>query len=227
MRSRSRSIEGRLAARPTQALGSASLGLQPLELDGKQNGWLYVPKQYRQDVPAAFVLLLHGAGGDATGGLELLQPLADAYNTLLLAVDSSSYTWDVIVNSYGDDILSIDQALTQTFNRCAIDPTRLAIAGFSDGASYALSVGITNGDLFTHVIAFSPGFMTPAAQVGKPRVFISHGTDDRVLPIDRCSRRIVPQLQQANYDVLYQEFHGAHTVPRATAEASLTWFTAD
>lgn len=225
MRDRLQSAEGRLSSRPTQVQGSAPVGLQPLGLESQRDGWLYVPKQYRQENPAPFVLLLHGAGGDAEGGLRLLQPLADRFGTLLLAVDSRDRTWDVIVNRYGADIAFIDRALAQTFSRYAINPTRLAIAGFSDGASYALSVGITNGDLFTHVIAFSPGFLAPADQVGKSRLFISHGTDDKVLPIDQCSRRIVPQLQRANYEVLYREFDGGHTVPNAIAMEGMTWFT--
>ena len=58
------------------------------------------------------------------------------------------------------------------------------------GASYALSVGLTNGDLFSDILAFSPGFMAPAVRHGAPNIFISHGTQDTVLPIDRCSRRI-------------------------------------
>ena len=62
-----------------------------------------------------------------------------------------------------------------SISRYAFDPAHIAVGGFSDGASYALSVGITNGDLFTDVIAFSPGFMAPARQQGKPRLFISHG----------------------------------------------------
>src|SRR3712207_7974813 len=52
-------------------------------------------------------------------------------------------------------------------------------AGFSDGASYALSLGIPNGDLFTHLVAFSPGFAAPDGQRGHPRVFVGHGVDDR------------------------------------------------
>ncbi len=217
--------KGRLLSRPVQAQEAAVVGLQRLGLESRRDGWLYVPKQYQPNNPAPFVLLLHGAGGDAKGGLRLLQPLADRFGTLLLAVDSRDRTWDVIVNRYGADIAFIDQALAQTFSRYAIDPAHLAIAGFSDGASYALSVGLTNGDLFTHVIAFSPGFMAPAGQIGKPRLFISHGTDDRVLPIDRCSRRIVPQLQQAGYDVQYREFNDGHTVPPSIAQTSLEWFT--
>ena len=97
-------------------------------------------------------------------------------------------------------------------------------AGFSDGASYALSLGLTNGDLFTHVLAFSPGFMAPRKRRGKPRLFLSHGTRDRVLPIDPCSRRIVPQVRRAGYDVTYREFDGPHTVPDEIAREAVDWF---
>ncbi len=217
--------QGRLSSRPSQAQGVAPVGLHRLGLESRRDGWLYVPKQYRPSRPAPLVLLLHGAGGDGKGGLHLLQPLADRFRTILLAVDSRGRTWDVIVDRYGEDVAFIDRALTQTFSRYAIDPAHLALAGFSDGASYALSVGLTNGDLFTHIMAFSPGFMAPADQVGKPWCFISHGTSDRVLPIDRCSRRIVPQLQRTGYNVLYREFNGPHTVPNAIALEGMTWFT--
>ena len=62
---------------------------------------------------------------------------------------------------------------------------------------------------FTHVLAFSPGFLAPAERVGSPRIFVSHGTRDGWLPIERCSRRIVPQLERAGYEVRYREFDGA------------------
>jgi phospholipase/carboxylesterase len=86
-------------------------------------------------------------------------------------------------------------------------------------------LGITNGDLFTRVLAFSPGFMAPAGQRGSPRVFISHGTHDGVLPIDSCSRRIVPRLERAGYDVRYREFDGGHTIAPEIALEAVNWFT--
>ena len=107
----------------------------------------------------------------------------------------------------------------------AVDPARIGIGGFSDGASYALSLGVANGDLFTHVLAFSPGFIARAGQRGKPRVFISHGTKDEVLPIDRTSRSIVPDLERRGYDVTYREFNGPHTVPADLAREAFGWFT--
>jgi len=219
-------INGRLLARPTQPTGTAPSGLQPLGLSTQREGLLYVPKNYQASRPAPLVVMLHGAGGDARGGLTPFQNLADASGLILLAPASRRQTWDVLVGGYGPDIALIDQALAQTFSRYAVDPTRIAIEGFSDGASYALSVGITNGDLFSHVIAFSPGFMAPASQVGKPRLFISHGTRDSVLPIDPCSRKIVPQVRGAGYDVVYREFDGPHTIPPAIIDSALDWFTA-
>jgi phospholipase/carboxylesterase len=220
--------EGRLRAHPVQVTGAAPVGLQPLMLGTARDSYLYVPATYRVEHPAPMVLLLHGAGGHARQGLDLLRSLADVAGLLLLAPASREYTWDLLVGRrYGPDLALIDHALEQTFSRYAVAPERVAVGGFSDGASYALSLGITNGDLFTHVIAFSPGFMAPAGQRGSPRIFISHGTRDRVLPIDRCSRRIVPELEHSGYDVLYREFEGGHTISPEIALEAVGWFTQD
>jgi phospholipase/carboxylesterase len=171
--------------------------------------------------------MLHGAGGNARSGISHFLHLADGAGLVLLAPESRGRTWDVLAGGYGPDIAFIDRALGQTFDRLAVNAERLAVVGFSDGASYALSLGLTNGDLFTRVIAFSPGFAAPAVRRGKPPVFVSHGTRDRVLPIDRCSRRIVPRLEREGYEVRYREFDGAHTVPYSVAREALEWFIAN
>jgi len=218
--------EGRLRTRPVQVTRAAPVGMQPLMLGAARDSYLYVPATYQAARPAPLVLLLHGAGGHARQGLDLIRSLADAAGLLLLAPASRDRTWDLLVGRrYGPDLALIDRALEKTFSRYAVAPERVAIGGFSDGASYALSLGITNGDLFTHVIAFSPGFMAPAGQTGSPRIFVSHGTRDGVLPIDRCSRRIVPQLERAGYEVLYREFDGGHTISPDIALEAVGWFT--
>jgi predicted esterase len=121
-------------------------------------------------------------------------------------------------------VVLLDQALDYVFNHFSVDVKRIAIGGFSDGASYALSVGIGNGDLFTHVIAFSPGFYFTPAPTGKPSVFISHGTLDKVLPINPCSRRIVPQLKTNGLAITYKEFEGAHEIPPFISKGAVEWF---
>jgi phospholipase/carboxylesterase len=222
-RQRDPSAEGRLTARPGSPAQTIAPGLHPLGLARERDALLYVPRSYDEKRPSPLAMMLHGAGGTAQHGTASLTALADAAKLVVLAPASREQTWDVIRGGFGPDVKFIDAALAATFERCAIDSQRLAVGGFSDGASYALSLGITNGDLFTHVIAFSPGFMAPAHQVGAPRIYVSHGTRDTVLPIDRCSRRLVPVLEQAGYDVLYHEFDGPHTVPMDIAREAVDW----
>ncbi len=220
--------EGRLRARPAQKTfaEAAPVGLLALETDGgPSNGYLYVPTRCRTEDPVPLVLLLHGAGEDARDGLAQLRGQADEAGLILLALSSCGPTWDSILGRgrYGPDVTAIDRALEHTFSYYAVDPARVAVGGYSDGASYALSLGIANGDLFSHVLAFSPGFLAPAGQTGSPRIFVSHGTQDGWLPIDRCSRRIVPQLERAGYEVRYREFEGGHVVPPGIAREAASW----
>jgi phospholipase/carboxylesterase len=221
----SEAAEARLLARPGRPTEAAKPGLHELGLGQGRDGFLYVPKGYRADRPAPLAVMLHGAGGIARHALVPFQGFADDAGLVLLATDSRRQTWDVIQGGYGPDVAFLDRALELTFARCAIDRARIAAEGFSDGASYALSLGITNGDLFSHVIAFSPGFMAPKEQHGAPEIYISHGTKDQVLPIDSCSRKLVPRLRSAGYEVLYHEFDGPHMVPEDIAREALEWFT--
>lgn len=230
MRASSGPDGGRLSARPGTTSDADSgrppkTGLAPLGLGGSRDGALYVPATYRAGVSAPLSVKLHGAGGDGRAGLRPFLPLADAAGMLLLGVDARGPTWDVIRGGFGSDIAFLDEALAKVFGRYTVDPARISIEGFSDGASYALSAGLTNGDLFSRIVAFSPGFMSPAELRGRPGIFVSHGVRDNVLPIDRCSRRIVPELERARYAVRYREFDGPHTVPPEIAREAVDWFT--
>src|SRR5215203_7101519 len=67
-----------LPARPGKVVGVAPVGLQLLMLGVSRDSYLYVPVGYRTQRSAPLALLLHGAGGHARQGLELLRYLADA-----------------------------------------------------------------------------------------------------------------------------------------------------
>lgn len=218
---------GRLTARPgaVPESGKKSTGVQPLPVHEQKAGLLYVPQQYDPGKPAALAVMLHGAGAPAAQGLSLLRSYADESNMILVAPAATAYSWDIIASrKFGPDIAILEEALHAVFENYAINPERIAIGGFSDGASYALSVGLTNGDLFTHIIAFSPGFVHTPENRGKPKVYLSHGIHDPVLPIDPCGRRIVPQLKRLGLEVNYKEFDGRHELPADIAKAAVTWF---
>lgn len=222
--------EARLSAgpigAPTADREDGPRGLLRLKLDGPSGALLYVPSGYRPERPARFALMLHGATSFGLAALALVLPFADAANLIVLAPDARRGTWDGVLGGFGPDVAFIERALEHVFGRYAIDPRSVAVGGFSDGASYALALGLANGDRFTRVIAFSPGFLKPGSSVGRPGVFDSHGTSDEILPI-ACSERIVATLRGSAYSVTFVPFDGPHVVPVAVARQAVQALVAD
>ncbi len=196
-------------------------GRYRLGLGTDRDGLLYVPDAYDPGVPATLIVMLHGAGSSAED-ITAFPADANAGGAVLLVPDSRGGTWDFLRGGFGPDVAFIDAALRLTFESCAIRPDRVALFGFSDGASYALSLGLTNGDLFTNVAAFAPGVFAPPGQVARPHVFIAHAIEDPVLPIS-FSRALAPALRQSGYDVTYLEVHGGHVVNQEERSAAMHW----
>src|SRR5262249_54920647 len=91
----------------------------------------------------------------------------------------------------------------------------------------ALGLGISNGgDVFESVAAFSPGFIPPGFErtANKPRIFISHGTSDQILPFEECGKPVASALKRGGYAVTFRQFDGPHTVPREVTEEAFRWF---
>jgi phospholipase/carboxylesterase len=213
-----------LQVRPGPPTAAGPTGITALGLGAERDGQLFVPESYHPLTPLPFVLVLHGATMTGADMMRRLAQVAERTGVILLAPDSRGFTWDAIRDEFGPDPAFLERALVSVWSRYAVDPRRVFIAGFSDGATYALALGLANGALFPRVAAFSPGFLIPVPPVGKPGFFISHGTRDPILPIDRASRIIVRQLERAGYQVDYREFDGGHTVPEAIADAAFHWF---
>jgi phospholipase/carboxylesterase len=215
----------RLSARPHTPSGTATPGLPVnFELEPGQNMILYVPSGYQSSVPAPLVLMYHGAGGSAQGPINLFQPWADSAGIILVALNSYNSTWDGLIGEFGPDIRLSDAALAKAFDLCAVDASRVSVEGFSDGASYALAIGRANGDLFSRVAAFSPGIFLPVHTTGTPQFYISHASNDPVLPVEN-TRKMVLVLRQS-YEVTYREFSGGHFVPADIAEEGERWLAA-
>ena len=238
MQHRTEHLMGRLTSRaPAQPAGRPQPGTHPLDGSAGRQHLLLVPAEPSPagagpGAPRAssagspglpLVVMLHGAGSEPLRTLRLIERQAAAAGVAVLLPKSSGYTWDAVLGGFGPDIAELDRLLDATFRMLAVDPRRIAVAGFSDGASYALSVGRVNGGLFGSVLAFSPGFVVPGPPSGVPRIFVSHGTADTVLPIQRCSRLLVPALRREGYEVHYREFDGGHVVPPELAEEALGW----
>jgi len=222
--SSAQTADGRIAFSPHAPTGHIATGRTSLGLADKRDGFLFVPHDTSDRRGLPLLILLHGATQRAAL-FERLVPAADSAGVVILAPDSRDITWDAIRGDFGPDVAFLQRAITIAFDRARIDRCRVVIGGFSDGASYALSLGIRNAHSFHGVVAFSPGFIIPAPEPERLSVFLRHGTRDQILPIESASRRIVSVLRDAGFTVDYEEFDGPHTVRPADAHAALQWTT--
>ncbi|WP_407530952.1 alpha/beta hydrolase [Methylobacterium oryzisoli] len=188
---------------------------------------LHVPPGIDARRPTPLVVLFHGGGGSAEKILPMLAAHADAERFLLLAPQSLFPTWDLVIAGHGPDRERLDAALAAVANRFLIDPSHLAFAGHSDGGSYTLALGLTNGHLASHLIVSSAGFLAVQRQRGAPRIFLSHGTRDTQIPIDRSARAHARLLDQAGYDLTYVEYDGPHAYDPAVVTRAVEFFLAD
>jgi phospholipase/carboxylesterase len=214
---------------PTQAVDG---GTAPLDLGSTlfinrgfqwRDGLLHVPAGYDPETPAPLLVWLHGGGGDASDA-EGLFPIADEYGVVVLSLDSRHNTWDAIDSPYGPDLRFMERAMRHVVERVAIDASRVGLGGLSDGASYALAVGRSNGDLFTHLVGISPWRLKPPGPpVGRPRILVGHGTRDTVYPEWHSRRVLAPGLVEAGYEVTYFTFDGPHWVTEDAGHAIMRW----
>jgi phospholipase/carboxylesterase len=191
--------------------------------DDERQGTVYVPKAYKHGNPLPLLLMLHGFGGsgDRTRGSFTL---AEELGIIVIAPDSRDLTWGQSSPGFDPDSRYISQALRAVTGYLDVDVSHVGIGGQSDGATYAFSMGLAYGDTFSHLLIFSEGIPIPYRKQGKPKIFIGHGTNDVQMPIDRTSRRFVPQLKAEGYDITYREYEGGHGTPQAIVREGFQWF---
>jgi len=207
-------LAGRMNFQPGAAPVAAPLppGRHGLAFAEGREAVLVVPEGLPADAPVPLLVMFHGAGGEANRVLPHLVAHARARRFLLLAPQSMFPTWDIVIGGHGPDLERLDAALSRVAAHFLVDPARLAFAGFSDGGSYALSLGLTNGDVASHVIGLSAGFMDVFTQIGTPRVFLAHGRSDSQLPIETSAHANARRLLESGYDLTLQPFDGDHVI---------------
>ena len=211
--------------------GTSELGLGERLFINRSFAWrdglLHVPPILAGNRPAPMLIWLHGGGGHARDAKKLF-PFADEFGVVVLALDSRHNTWDGIDAPFGPDVHYIERSMKHVSEKVSIDPDRIALGGASDGGTYALALGRSNGRVFSHIIAVSPWRLDPPAPVqGDPRIFVAHGLQDDVYPEWHSRRFLVPSLRDDGYDVTYFPHDGPHWVTSVSARALMNWFVED
>jgi predicted esterase len=203
------------------------------------NAVAYVPASAGPHPP--LLVLLHGAGHRQVEMVEHFEAQADARGIVLLAPDSHGDTWDAVSEAEGPpdvdsplanklahrfgssrDAERVEAAIADLAKIVPVDRSRTVLAGFSDGATFALAMGMSRDYDFSAVIAWSPGIAIETERPARGRrVFVSHGLHDGLLKFAITCGDIVPLLRSEGADVVFLPFDGGHDAPKAIKDAFL------
>jgi phospholipase/carboxylesterase len=178
---------------------------------------------------ARLFLLLHGWKGDETSMRVFARSLPDSYAVLAPraphAEPAGGYTWRKIVPGSSwklptvEDLRPSAEALLQFVDEwsasAGVDAARFDVAGFSQGAALTYTLALLYPQrvrVFAALSGFLPGGSDAALAVldGK-RVFVAHGRQDDLIPIERARQDVVT-LEASGVEVAYCESDGGHRV---------------
>lgn len=176
------------------------------------------------------VLLLHGRGDSAAG----IAPLAFELNRddlLVIAAEAPIPMGDFFGTGYEwypmheigqpeqpgmrNSLAMLTRLLTTIDDLYPVDPERIVLLGFSQGAVMALAIQAVHPKSFAGVIALSGYFPIECSNethdLPDCPIFIGHGNVDHIIPIEagRESRDLLHSLGAA---VTYREYSMGHQV---------------
>lgn len=193
-------------------------------------GVIYVPSNYSASGTEELPLWVYLRSCCNTSRDEVeaygLDQMAEENGVLLVAPEPKGENWDLLERgTLGADVIQLDAILLHVYRSFRVDASRGVLSGFSDGASEALAVGLPNGNVFTHTMAFSSGGWDPAASTSgrKPQVFISYGRDDPIFPL-KSSETTAVLLDVEGFNVTAYEFQGGHVLPPEVLDTATAWF---
>jgi phospholipase/carboxylesterase len=182
--------------------------------------------------------LLHGRGADEHD----LFSFAHALDPRLVVVSPRAplplmggYMWYEI-RSVGQpreggllqSLAALDAFVDEVIPEYTIDPARLFILGFSQGAAMAGALLLTaparvaGALLLSGYLPIDAGLaIQPAALAGKP-IFVAHGTQDTVIPVE-VGRLTRDYLQTAGAALTYREYPTGHGISAGELDDALAW----
>ena len=194
--------------------------------------------------PHPTILTLHGRGANAFDLLSLAPYLCGGQFLIIcpqapletpIGPEAVGYAWYDSSKGGVPDIngmLESRQALQEFLDDCLahypIDPTRLAVLGFSQGGVMAYSLALTEPQRFAGLAALStwlPRELTPrlniSAAVQSLPTLVQHGTQDPQIEIDRA-RDSVARLRELKVPLTFKEYEMGHEIrPRGLYDLSV------
>lgn len=216
-----RDVEPRDEASPT--------GEVPVEW-GEHRGVLLTPRVIDPAKRYPLITVLHGAGRQDAMLVKASRAEPDKRDALFFVPRSIAPTWDLITGGGRPDLDFFEFAFDLIYRRYPVDPGRQAMVGYSDGASYALSIGLSNPRLFRAVMVWAAGFVAVddtfvSPDDPKPDLYLEYGTQDELFPFQQVALPMRESLQQAGYAVEFSVDEGGKHWPSGYFQTeALNWF---
>ena len=119
----------------------------------KHTPLIYVPEELTDDARPPLILALHGTGMDGESMHESLLEFAKQEQMLLISPDALRPSGDGFSWTYRDESAwFVEYLIEQAIAEHHVDPDRVFLVGFSQGANIALVMGQTRPELFAGVI---------------------------------------------------------------------------
>ena len=218
-------------AEPSVPPEQVETGVVALERQGSR-AVLLTPERIDRTRRYPLVTVLHGAGRQDELLARVYADEAQRRGALFLIPRSYDPTWDLLVGGAPHDLEFLGHLYGSIYARYPIDPARQGLVGYSDGASYALAVGLSNPRVFAAVAGWAAGFLaidTAALRPGdpKPRVLLEYGTNDPIFPFEMVALPNRAALERLGYAVTFRvDEGGVHWPSRGFQGAALDWMLA-
>lgn len=208
---------------------SPPLGFATLERDDHR-AILLTPDEIDPDKRYPLITVLHGAGRQDEVLAKVYRDEPERRQALFLIPRSYHPTWDLIVGAGRTDLDFFEYAYDLVYRRYPVDMERQAIVGYSDGASYGLSIGLSNPQIFRAVMAWAAGFVAfdfseQEPDAPRPDLLLEYGTHDPVFPFEQIALPMRRHLEAAGYALEFRVDEGGRHWPSGDFQPeALDWF---
>ena len=196
---------------------------------GDSRAVLLTPDEIDPSARYPLITVLHGAGRQDEMLVKGCRDAPGERNALFLIPRSVQPTWDLIAGDERPDLDFLEWAYDLIYRRYPVDPDRQALRGYSDGASYALSVGLSNPHVFRAVMGWAAGFLVldprRLDEARRPQVLLEYGTHDELFPYEQIALPMRDNLRSAGYEVEFRTDQGGRHWPSGSFQTeALDWF---
>jgi phospholipase/carboxylesterase len=204
-------------------------------------GLIYQLHQPAGEPPASgypAIVAIHGRGSHAGDLIELAPYFGADWLTITPQAPQAlgfGYHWYEVLRvgdpepqGFARSIDLLQQFIAGLPSAYPIDPQRIFLMGFSQGAVMSFALGLTEPQRYAGIVAMS-GYIAPqtqqeanTARLANLPILITHGTHDTVIPIS-FGRAAQAWLDETPAHVEYHEYPMGHQVSEASLSDVVRW----